>query len=145
MNYVQHTRAAHERLRAQAGASPQHVSLYWALFFQWNAARFPAALDLDHAATMQAARIGSRHTYRATLRDLDAWSLLTYHPSQSRYDHSRCSLRDLSCPDVAQPRPAAPGPEVAPMRGYLAMPRRGRTGRAGSSGCGRSGTGGGGR
>ena len=50
-------------------------------FFQWNAARFPTALVLDHAATMQAARIGSRHTYRATLRDLDAWSLLTYCPS----------------------------------------------------------------
>ena len=115
MNYVQHTRAAHERLRAQVGVSPQHVSLYWALFFQWNAARFSAALDLDHAATMQAARIGSRHTYRAALRDLDTWSLLTYHPSQSRYDQSRCLLRDLSCPDVAQPRPAAPGPEVAPM------------------------------
>ncbi len=115
MNYVQHTRAAHERLRAQAGATPHHVSLYWALFFQWNAARFPAALDLDHAATMQAARIGSRHTYRATLRDLDAWSLLTYHPSQSRYDHSRCFLRDLSSPDVASPSTPASGPEVAPM------------------------------
>ena len=115
MNYVQHTRAAHERLRTQAGATPHHVSLYWALFFQWNAARFPVALDLDHAATMQAARIGSRHTYRATLRDLDAWSLLTYHPSQFRYDHSRCFLRDLSGPDVASPSPPASGPEVAPM------------------------------
>ena len=114
MNYVQHSRAAHERLRAQAGATPHHVSLYWALFFQWNAARFPTALDLDHAATMQAAHIGSRHTYRATLRDLDAWSLLTYCPSQSRYEASRCFLSDLSVPDVAQPRPA-PGPEVAPM------------------------------
>ena len=114
MNYVQHTRAAHERLRTQAGATPHHVSLYWALFFQWNAARFPTALALDHAATMQAARIGSRHTYRATLRDLDAWSLLTYCPSQSRYEASRCFLSDLSVPDVAHPRPA-PGPEVAPM------------------------------
>ena len=114
MNYVQHTRAAHERLRTQAGATPHHVSLYWALFFQWNAARFPTALDLDHAATMQAAHIGSRHTYRATLRDLDAWSLLTYCPSQSRYEASRCFLSDLSVPDVAQPRPA-PRPEVAPM------------------------------
>ncbi|MFC6223934.1 hypothetical protein ACFP2F_11840 [Hymenobacter artigasi] len=115
MNYVQHTRAAHERLRAQAGATPHHVSLYWALFFQWNAARFPTALDLDHAVTMQAARIGSRHTYRATLRDLDAWNLLSYHPSQSRYDHSRCLLRDLSGPDMVPPSPAASGPEVAPM------------------------------
>ncbi|WP_345057061.1 hypothetical protein [Hymenobacter glaciei] len=112
---MQHTRAAHERLRAQAGATPQHVSLYWALFFQWNAARFPAALELDHVATMQAARIGSRHTYRATLRDLDAWSLLTYHPSQSRYDHSRCSLRDLSASEATPPSNAASGPGVAPM------------------------------
>ena len=61
MNYIHHTRAAHEHLQPQPAARPHHVSLYWALFFEWNAARFPAGLDLDHAATMQAARIGSRH------------------------------------------------------------------------------------
>jgi len=65
VNYIQHTRAAHEHLSARPEARPHHVSLYWALFYQWNAARFAPCLDLDHQATMQAARIGNERTYRA--------------------------------------------------------------------------------
>lgn len=118
MNYVHHTRAAHEHLSQQAQARPHHVSLYWALFFEWNAARFPAGLDLDHPATMRAARIGNERTYRAALYDLDTWQLLAYQPSQSRYGRSRCFLTDLSQPPPttggtsAPDEPVVQGPEV---------------------------------
>ncbi|NVO29718.1 hypothetical protein [Hymenobacter lapidiphilus] len=120
MNYVAHTRAAHQHLSQQAQARPHHVSLYWALFFEWNAARFPAGLDLDHPATMRAARIGNERTYRAALYDLDTWQLLAYQPSQSRYGRSRCYLTDLSQPPAiggttAPDEPAVPGPKVAPV------------------------------
>ena len=104
MNYVSHTRAAHECLRRQPAARPQHVSLYWALFFQWNAGFFEGPLELDHEATMKAARIGNKRTYRATLHDLETWGLIAYLPSQSRYDVSRCELVNLS------------GAEVPPMK-----------------------------
>lgn len=104
MNYVSHTRAAHEHLRRQPAARPQHVSLYWALFFQWNAGFFEGPLELDHEATMRAARIGNKRTYRATLHDLETWGLIAYQPSQSRYDVSRCELVNLS------------GAEVPPMK-----------------------------
>ncbi|WP_083937860.1 hypothetical protein [Hymenobacter aerophilus] len=120
MNYVQHTRAAHEHLSQQAQARPHHVSLYWALFFEWNAARFPAGLDLDHPATMRAARIGNERTYRAALYDLDSWQLLAYQPSQSRYGRSRCFLTDLSQSPpaiggtTAPDEPDVPGPKLAP-------------------------------
>ena len=83
MNYVSHTRAAHERLRRQPAARPHHVSLYWALFFEWNSARFPAELQIDRREVMAAARIGSRNTYLTTLRDLDTWKLLAYQPSHN--------------------------------------------------------------
>lgn len=96
MNYVQHTRAAHQQLAAQPAATPHHVSLYWALFFEWNAARFPAELPLDHAALMRTAHIGNEKTYRAALRDLTNWQLLTYQPSHTRYQPSTCRLADLS-------------------------------------------------
>ncbi|NVO84274.1 hypothetical protein [Hymenobacter terrestris] len=120
MNYVAHTRAAHEHLSRQAQARPHHVSLYWALFFEWNAARFPLALDLDHAATMRAARIGNERTYRAALYDLDTWQLLTYQPSQSRYERSRCHLTDFSQPltitgSSAPDESPAPEAELPPM------------------------------
>jgi len=96
MNFIQHARAAHYQLTQQPAATPHHVSLYWALFFAWNAGFFEHGLDLDHAATMQAAHIGNERTYRATLRDLEAWALLTYQPSHSRHQPSRCYLTDLS-------------------------------------------------
>ena len=102
MNYVSHTRAAHECLRRQPAARPQHVSLYWALFFQWNAGFFEGPLELDHEATMKAARIGNKRTYRATLHDLETWGLIAYLPSQSRYDVSRCELVNLSGAEVPQ-------------------------------------------
>ncbi|MBC8085321.1 MAG: hypothetical protein H7Z21_19155 [Hymenobacter sp.] len=124
MNYIQHTRAAHEWLLAQPASRPLHISLYMALFHQWNAERFPESIELNHDATMKAARIGSRHTYRDTLRDLDAWGLLTYQPSKSKHTDSRCYMAVLSGPEVAQVKPPTearsgpdktppPGPEVA--------------------------------
>ena len=124
MNYIQHTRAAHEWLLAQPASRPLHISLYLALFHQWNAERFPESIELDHDATMKAARIGSRHTYRDTLRDLDTWGLLTYQPSKSKHTDSRCCMSVLSGPEVAQVKPPTearsgrdkttpPGPELA--------------------------------
>ncbi|QKG55207.1 hypothetical protein GKZ68_00275 [Hymenobacter sp. BRD128] len=106
MNYIKHTVAAHEYLRRQPTATTLHLSLYWALFFQWNAEYFDGGIDLDHEATMQAARIGNRKTYRATLYDLDAWGLLTYQPSKSRHQPSRCVLADLSGAKGAPVNPA---------------------------------------
>ena len=109
MNFILHSVAAHQRLTTRPEARPQHVSLYWALFYQWNAARFPAALDLDHQATMRAARIGNEKTYRATLYDLTAWGLIDYVPSQSRHEKSRCYLTNLSGADVPPVNPSATG------------------------------------
>jgi hypothetical protein len=83
VNYVQHTRTVHEHLSARSDARPHHVSLYWALFFAWNAARFPEALPLDREALMRAAHIGNKDTLTATLRTLSDFGLLAYRPSRS--------------------------------------------------------------
>jgi hypothetical protein len=120
LNYIKHTVAVHERLRAQPEASPHHVALYWALFFAWNAEYFGNGVDLDHAAIMQAAHIGNERTYRATLRDLDAWDLLTYQPSQSRHQPSRCYLTDLSgvkVPPVKAPTEGTSAPDKTSLPG----------------------------
>lgn len=114
MNFIQHTRATHEHLTQQPAATPFHVSLYWALFFEWNANRFPESLALDHEQRMNAARIGNRKTYRATLYDLENWGLLTYQPSQSRHQPSRCSLADLpraELPPITQPTEGTSAPD----------------------------------
>ena len=138
MNFIQHSRAAHEQLTRQRAATPFHVSLYWALFFEWNAGRFSESLELDHDQLMHAAHIGNIKTYRATLYDLENWGLLAYQPSKSKYAPSRCFMSDLlgaelppvnpptegrSAPDENQSTETttapgdypAPGPELPPV------------------------------
>ncbi|SDY56988.1 hypothetical protein [Hymenobacter psychrophilus] len=103
MNYVAHTRAAHEHLSRQAQARPHHVSLYWTLFYQWNAARFPLELPLNRADVMQAAHIGNRGTYLDTLRDLAAWGLLTYQPSHNGGSSVRLRTLGEVVPEMGHP------------------------------------------
>lgn len=137
MNFIQHTRAAHEQLTRQPDATPFHVSLYWALFFEWNASRFPESLALDHEHLMSTAHIGNRKTYRATLYDLETWGLLTYQPSQSRHQPSRCFLADLlgaelppvnrptegtSAPDKTEPSVGTSAPGNYPLPGAEVPP-----------------------
>lgn len=102
MNYIRHTRAIHEQLSRQPAATPHHISLYWALFFQWNTSHFSPGIDLHHMTVMQVAHIGNERTYRAALRDLESWGLLTYQPSTSRHQPSRCFLTDASGAEVPE-------------------------------------------
>ena len=125
MNFIQHTRAAHDQLTRQPAATPFHVSLYWALFFEWNAHRFPESLALDHEHLMSAAHIGNRRTYRATLYDLENWGLLIYQPSQSRHQPSRCFLADLlgaELPPVTPPIEGTSAPSKTEFTGATTAP-----------------------
>jgi len=63
MNFIRHIRLALELLANRADATPHHVSLYMALFSQWNDERFPESVMLVRAEVMQAAHIGSASTY----------------------------------------------------------------------------------
>lgn len=116
MNYIRHTRAAFELLARTAEATPYHVSLYVALFQQWNEARFPADIVLFKDEVMQAAHIGSPKTYRACLRDLSAWGLITYQPSHSEYRASRALMHELAAPNAPPvgSHPAQAVPKLQP-------------------------------
>ena len=105
MNYISHTRAAHEHLRRQPEARPHHVSLYWALFFEWNSARFPTALPLERDELMAAAHIGNKDTLTATIRALESFGLLQYKPSRSIGGSCvvMASLGGQVTPEVGQP------------------------------------------
>ncbi|TGD81721.1 hypothetical protein [Hymenobacter wooponensis] len=110
MNYITHTRAAFAFLAAEPTATPHHVSLYVALFQLWNAAHFPPSVLLFRDELMRAAHIGSAGTYRACLRDLTAWGLITYQPSQSQHHPSQALMHELG-PEAALPTAT---PESAP-------------------------------
>ena len=135
MNYVQHTRAAHEQLLTHPESRPHHFTLYWALFFAWNSARFPAALPLNRDELMAAARIGNRDTYTAALRTLETFGLLIYQPSHST-NGSRVLMTELTgevAAQVSQPKAqgcptneATAAPEVAAQVGQPVAAQQGQ-------------------
>ncbi|MCC3152771.1 hypothetical protein Q3A66_07175 [Hymenobacter sp. BT770] len=106
MNFIRHIRTAFELLATHADATPYHVSLYVALFSQWNDERFPESLMLVRGEVMRAAHIGSPSTYLKCLRELTAYGLITYQPSKSEHRPSRCLMHELQpdqlAPEVAQ-------------------------------------------
>lgn len=60
---------------------------------------------------MRAAHIGNEKTYRAALRDLEAWWLLAYLPGRTRYQPSTCSYRTCPSRQVSEPKvPLLPRP-----------------------------------
>ena len=106
MNFIRHIRLALELLANRADATPHHVSLYMALFSQWNDERFPESVMLVRAEVMQAAHIGSASTYLKCLRELSTYGLITYQPSRSEHRSSRCLMHELL--------PAQLAPQLAP-------------------------------
>jgi len=106
MNYVMHTRIAFAKLSAEPTATAQHISIYVALFQQWNNAHFPASLMLMRDELMDASHVGNRSTYVKCLRDLDAWGFITYLPSQSPHKASRAFMHEqvsLNQTELARP------------------------------------------
>ncbi|GAB3843795.1 hypothetical protein GCM10028822_00360 [Hymenobacter terrigena] len=106
VNYVHHTRAAHRKLLAEPACRPHHMSLYMALFHQWNNERFPKSLRIERPLLMQEARIGSKNTYSAALRELEAWGLIGYYPTRNSNEGSRIAIVELGgevSPEVDHP------------------------------------------
>ena len=106
MNFIRHIRTAFELLARHPDATPHHVSLYVALFSQWNEERFPESVMLVRSEVMRAAHIGSASTYLKCLRELSAYGFITYLPSRSEHRPSRCLMHEL--------QPAQLAPALAP-------------------------------
>jgi len=69
-----------------------HISLYMALFRQWNRNRFENPVSISRKETMAMAKIGSPNTYTQALKKLHSLGLIRYHPS---YDPTKGSRVDL--------------------------------------------------
>ncbi|MFD3003149.1 hypothetical protein ACFS7Z_22490 [Pontibacter toksunensis] len=89
MNYIAHLSGFFHRVSRDYRLNPTHVSLYMALFLQWNLCRFRNPLSVSRAELMEISRISSRVTYHRCIKELHAWGYLHYDPS---YNHFRGSL-----------------------------------------------------
>lgn len=93
MNYISQLTAAIDRLSEDIELNPSHVSLYLALFYQWNMNRFKNPISISRSDVMKVSKIGSKSTYHKCLKDLHAKGFLIYHPS---HNPLRGSLIDMT-------------------------------------------------
>jgi len=91
MNYIRHLNGFFARLAEDKRMSSYHISLYFALFQQWNADRFGDQFVITRAETMEISRLGSVNTYARCMKELSEWGYIRYIPSSNLHSGSRVS------------------------------------------------------
>ena len=91
MNYIRHMSGFFARLTEDKRLSSYHISLYFALFQQWNEQRFAEQFIIARGETMQLSRLGSMNTYARCMKDLAEWGYIRYNPSSNLHAGSRVS------------------------------------------------------
>jgi hypothetical protein len=91
MNYIRHLEGFYLRLAEDGRLTPFHVSLYLALFRQWNQNRFRNPFPISREELMFFSRIGSVNTYSRCIKQLDEWGYICYKPSFSSNTGSQVS------------------------------------------------------
>ena len=99
MNYIKLLNAAFERFFFDDRLNPTHISLYMALFQEWNSSRFADEFYVNRRDLMRVAKIGSKSTYHRCVTDLDAWSYLSYFPSNNPYKGSKIKMSIIGTSD----------------------------------------------
>lgn len=95
MNYIKQLNAAFEKFYFDDRLNPSHISLYMALFQEWNSSRFASEFFVNRRELMGVAKIGSKSTYHRCVVDLDKWGYLSYLPSNNPYKGSKIRMTNL--------------------------------------------------
>jgi hypothetical protein len=96
MNYIKHLNQFMELVSVDDRLTPHHISVYLALFQQWNKNRFPEAIYICRNEIMQAAKVGSTRTYYKCLNALHEFGYIVYIPSRCPITGSKVSINLLS-------------------------------------------------
>ncbi|WP_026914597.1 hypothetical protein [Christiangramia portivictoriae] len=105
MNYIKQLNAAFEKFYFDDRLNPTHISLYMALFQEWNSSRFANEFYVNRRDLMRVAKIGSKSTYHRCVTDLDLWDYLSYFPSNNPYKGSKIKMSIIGTtdePDMGQ-------------------------------------------
>jgi hypothetical protein len=89
MNYIRHLNGFFSRLAEDKRLSSYHISLYFALFQQWNEQRFAEQIIITRGETMELSRLGSMNTYARCMKELAEWGYIVYIPSSNLHSGSR--------------------------------------------------------
>ena len=99
MNYIKLLNAAFEKFYFDDRLNPTHISLYMALFQEWNSSRFADEFYVNRRDLMRCAKIGSKSTYHRCVTDLDSWLYLSYFPSNNPYKGSKIKMSIIGTSD----------------------------------------------
>ncbi|MBL7967409.1 MAG: hypothetical protein JNK09_10430 [Prolixibacteraceae bacterium] len=89
MNYIRQLNGFFARLDQDKRMSSYHISLYFALFQQWNEQRFAEQFTITRGETMELSRLGSLNTYARCMKELTEWGYIRYNPSSNLHAGSR--------------------------------------------------------
>lgn len=99
MNYIKLLNTAFEKFYFDDRLNPTHISLYMALFQEWNSSRFASEFYVNRRDLMRVAKIGSKSTYHRCVTNLDSWNYLFYFPSNNPYKGSKIKMAILGTRD----------------------------------------------
>jgi len=99
MNYIKLLNAAFEKFFFDDRLNPTHISLYMALFQEWNSSRFADEFFVNRRELMRVAKIGSKSTYHRCVTDLHSWNYLSYFPSNNPYKGSKIKMSIIGTTD----------------------------------------------
>ena len=99
MNYIKLLNAAFEKFFFDDRLNTTHISLYMALFQEWNSSRFAGEFYVNRRDLMMASKIGSKSTYHRCVTDLDSWEYLSYFPSNNPYKGSKIKMTIIGTSD----------------------------------------------
>jgi len=102
MNYIKLLNAAFEKFYFDDRLNPTHISLYMALFQEWNSSRFADEMFVNRRDLMRAAKIGSKSTYHRCIVELNDWQYLSYFPSNNPYKGSKIKMAIIGTSDESQ-------------------------------------------
>ncbi|MDG3582515.1 MULTISPECIES: hypothetical protein [Flavobacteriaceae] len=99
MNYIKLLNAAFEKFFFDDRLNPTHISLYMALFQEWNSSRFADEFFVNRRELMRMAKIGSKSTYHRCVTDLNSWNYISYFPSNNPYKGSKIKMSIIGTSD----------------------------------------------
>ncbi len=112
MNYIKHLNSIFDLFHKDSNLNPTHISLYIALFREWNKNRFADQFSVSRSQLMKTAKIGSKSTYHRCISDLDEWDYIFYHPSRNPHKGSEVQMSNFrtdTVPSEGQDSPKSSG------------------------------------
>lgn len=92
MNYIKLLNGVYGKFFEDDRLNATHISLYMALFQEWNCSRFASDFFINRYEIMRASKIASKTSYHRCLKELHGWGYIKYFPTRNPYKSSKVKM-----------------------------------------------------